>query len=205
MSKKPTSQPLDTREKLLQLAARLFGTQGYKATTLRAIADQVGIEPASIYYHFSSKEELVEAVMAHGAESILQLQQKHLNALPPNASAKQKFHAAILGQLYAIIKYGDYALAHNRLLAQLPEQARERQIERRKQHQKLWSSLIEDLKKEDLLRSNVDLALCRIFILSSINSVQTWFNPKKGSIDSVADQLCTLFFEGAGKKQEYNS
>src|SRR5690606_665901 len=160
MSKKQVAPPPDTREKLLQLAARSFSTQGYKATTIRAIADQVGIEPASIYYHFASKEELVEAVMSHGAESILQHQQEHLDALPPNASAEQRFRAAVLGQMHAIIKYGDYALAHGRLLAQLPDQARERQIERRKQHQLLWSALVADLKKEGLLRPDVDLALC---------------------------------------------
>lgn len=46
---------VDTREKLMRLAARAFGTQGYAATTMRGIADQAGIEAASIYYHFSSK------------------------------------------------------------------------------------------------------------------------------------------------------
>jgi TetR/AcrR family transcriptional regulator, cholesterol catabolism regulator len=47
----------------LRLAARLFATQGYTATTMRVIAEQAGIEAASIYYHFSSKEELVDVVM----------------------------------------------------------------------------------------------------------------------------------------------
>jgi hypothetical protein len=42
----------------------------------------------------------------------------------------------------------------------------------------------------------VDIALCRVFVLGCINSVQTWFNPKKGSLDKVADQLSTMFFEG---------
>ena len=78
----------------------------------------------------------------------------------------------------ALLKFGDYALAHSRLLAQLPDKVRERQIKRREQHQKLWNALLEDARKEGVLRADADIHLCRVFILGCINSVQTWFNPK---------------------------
>src|SRR2546427_6136045 len=58
----------ETRETLLKLAARTFGEQGYSATTMRNIAEQSGIEAASIYYHFASKEELVDEVMEQGGD-----------------------------------------------------------------------------------------------------------------------------------------
>lgn len=61
-----SSNASETRENLLKLAARTFGTQGYSATTMRKIAEQAGIEAASIYYHFSSKEQLVDEVMEQG-------------------------------------------------------------------------------------------------------------------------------------------
>jgi len=198
VGKKQVSTAVDTRENLLRLAARSFSTSGYTATTMRGIAEQAGIEAASIYYHFASKEALVDEVMEHGAEAILQHQQDHLDALGPGADAKARFKAALLGQASALLKYGDYAMAHGRLLAQLPEKVLDRQIKRRDQHQKLWGSFLENLRSEGMLRADVDVALCRICVLGFVNSVQTWFNPRKGSLEQVVDDFCTIFFEGAG-------
>lgn len=163
---------------------------------MRSIADQAGIEAASIYYHFSSKEELVDIVMEHGADSIVRHINEHFDALPANAGADDRFKAALVGQMSALIKFGDYALAHGRLLSQLPDKVRERQIKRRERHQRLWTTVFDDLRKEGFLREDVDIALCRVFVLGFINSVQTWFDPKKGSLDKVADQFITMFFEG---------
>ena len=163
---------------------------------MRSIADQANIEAASIYYHFSSKEELVDVVMEHGANSILQHINDHFDALPPTANAADRFRAALVGQMSALIKYGDYALAHGRLLSQLPDKVRERQIKRRERHQRLWTTVFDDLRKEGFLREGIDVALCRISVLGFINSVQTWFDPKKGSLDKIADQFITMFFEG---------
>jgi AcrR family transcriptional regulator len=196
VGKRNVNSNVDMRETLLQLAARSFVTQGYTATTMRSLADQAGIEAASIYYHFSSKEELVEVVVAHGGDSIVQHIREHLDALPPSASAETRFKAAVLGQMSALIKFGDYALAHGRLLAQLPDKAREGQVKRHEQNQRLWTQLLEGLRTEGMLRPDVDIALCRVLLLGCINSVQGWFNPRKGSLDQVAEQICGMFFDG---------
>ncbi len=163
---------------------------------MRNIADQAGIEAASIYYHFSSKEELVEEVMEQGAHRIVAHLREQLDALGAQATAEQRFRVAVLGQMMGLIKHGDFALAHSRLLGQLPDEVRERQIKRREQHQKLWNGLLEDLRSQGRLRADVDIHLARILILGSINSIQSWFNPRKGSLEKVADQICDLFFSG---------
>lgn len=188
----------ETRETLLKLAARTFGEQGYSATTMRNIAEQSGIEAASIYYHFASKEELVDEVMEKGGNRIISQQQERLAALGADATAEQRFRAAVLGQMAGLIKHGDFALAHGRLLGQLPDKVRERQIKRRERHQKFWSGLLEDLRAEGRLRADADIHLARIMILGSINSIQSWFNPRKGSLEKVADQICDMFFRGVG-------
>lgn len=163
---------------------------------MRVIAEQAGIEAASIYYHFSSKEELVDVVMEHGAASIVQHMNEHFDALPANATAKDRFKAAVVGQMSALIKFSDYALAHSRLLTQLPDKVRERQIKRREQHQRMWTTVFDDLQTEGYFREDINIALCRVFILGSVNSVQTWFDPKEGSLETVANQLMVMFFEG---------
>lgn len=186
----------ETRENLLRLAARTFGAQGYSATTMRHIAEQAGIEAASIYYHFSSKEELVDEVMEQGAGRIVRELTEHVDALSAGATAEQRFRAAVLGQMAGLVHHGDFAMAHGRLLGQLPDAVREQQVKRRERHQKLWNSLLEDLRSEGRLRNDVDIHLARIFILGSINSIQSWFNPRKGALEKVANQLCDMFFAG---------
>ena len=52
------------REEILDAAAELFTSRGYAATSTRMIADAVGVRQASLYYHFTSKEEILEELLA---------------------------------------------------------------------------------------------------------------------------------------------
>ena len=47
------------REQILEAAAELFVSQGFAATSTRAIADRVGIRQASLYYHFAGKDDIL--------------------------------------------------------------------------------------------------------------------------------------------------
>jgi AcrR family transcriptional regulator len=58
----PTS-PRDTKAAIHRAALDLFSSQGYEKTSLREIAEQVGITKASLYYHYSSKQELLRAII----------------------------------------------------------------------------------------------------------------------------------------------
>src|SRR3954452_25593916 len=48
-----------TRETILAAAQRLFGERGYDATSLRQIADAVGMTKAAVYYHYPAKEHML--------------------------------------------------------------------------------------------------------------------------------------------------
>lgn len=52
------------REEILDAAAELFTVNGYSATSTRLIAEAVGVRQASLYYHFSSKEDLLGELLA---------------------------------------------------------------------------------------------------------------------------------------------
>lgn len=196
MARKPVTAAADTRENLLRHAAKMLSTHGYAATTMRAIAEQADIEAASIYYHFSSKEDLVEHVMAHGVERFEHTMQAHLAALPAGAGARQRFEATVAGILDGLVTHSDFATAHNKLLGQLPDKLQRQQDKRYQQHRKIWDKLLLELQAEGHLRPDVDLGLCRVFILGTVNYAQAWYNPRKGSIAQVARQFCTVFFEG---------
>lgn len=52
-----------TKQTILEAALELFSVQGYEATSISQIADAVGIRKASLYSHFGSKQELLEALV----------------------------------------------------------------------------------------------------------------------------------------------
>src|ERR1700712_2363312 len=54
----------ETRAEAQRVALDLFIDQGYEATSLRQIADRLGINKASLYYHFENKEAIISSVMA---------------------------------------------------------------------------------------------------------------------------------------------
>ena len=53
----------DTRDRILATALDLFIEQGYDKTSLREIAERVGVTKAALYYHFSSKEEILRTLV----------------------------------------------------------------------------------------------------------------------------------------------
>jgi AcrR family transcriptional regulator len=54
--------PASTRDRILDVALDLFTENGYDGTSLREIAERIGVSKAAIYYHFSSKDEILMAL-----------------------------------------------------------------------------------------------------------------------------------------------
>lgn len=50
----------DTREQIRDVALELFAEQGYEKTSLREIAERLGVTKAAVYYHYRTKEEILE-------------------------------------------------------------------------------------------------------------------------------------------------
>lgn len=53
----------DTRETIREVALELFSTRGFDQTSLREIAERVGLTKASLYYHYPSKQALLTAIV----------------------------------------------------------------------------------------------------------------------------------------------
>ena len=82
---------MDVRAEILSQATRLFAEQGYDGTSVQEIADAVGIRKPSLLYHFKSKDELREKVLAQMLA--------HWNAVLPGlllrASTEERFDATM--------------------------------------------------------------------------------------------------------------
>lgn len=57
------ARPSDTRERIRAVARELFARQGIKQTSLREIAEHLGITKPALYYHFASREALVRSIV----------------------------------------------------------------------------------------------------------------------------------------------
>src|ERR1700753_66169 len=55
----------DTRARIQKIALELFAEQGYERTSLREIAERLGVTKAALYYHFKSKEDIVRSFPEH--------------------------------------------------------------------------------------------------------------------------------------------
>ncbi|MCK2219229.1 TetR/AcrR family transcriptional regulator [Actinomadura sp. ATCC 31491] len=53
----------DTRTRIQEVALRLFTEQGYEATSLREIAEELGVTKAALYYHFKTKDDIVASLV----------------------------------------------------------------------------------------------------------------------------------------------
>lgn len=60
----------DTKNRILEVAARLFAEQGYHATGVAGILRSGGVKSGSLYHFFASKEDLLVAVMQHHLDSL---------------------------------------------------------------------------------------------------------------------------------------
>jgi AcrR family transcriptional regulator len=57
------SYPVDTRQRLLDVAVALISRHGFAGTSLQMIADELGFTKAAIYYHFRTRDQLLVALM----------------------------------------------------------------------------------------------------------------------------------------------
>ncbi len=63
-------QQPSTRERIQQTAIALFSENGYEHTSLREIAEQLGVTKAALYYHFKTKEDIAASFFDSYAEDV---------------------------------------------------------------------------------------------------------------------------------------
>ncbi|MFQ5914568.1 MAG: TetR/AcrR family transcriptional regulator [Nitrospinota bacterium] len=80
-----TTDPKDTKERILDTAERVFAEQGINACSIRFITSEAGVNLASVHYHFGSKEGLVRAVLERRIDPMNRERIERLNAVEAEA------------------------------------------------------------------------------------------------------------------------
>ena len=76
---------IDTKQKILDTAERLFGEQGYAATSLRQVIAAAEVNIAAVHYHFGSKEDLLDAVLSRKAGPVTRARMEWLSRVEAEA------------------------------------------------------------------------------------------------------------------------
>ncbi len=83
------AKPVDTKTRILDAAEKLFGKNGFDATSLRDITTEADVNLAAVNYHFQSKDSLIDAVIARRIEPVNEKRLKMLESAGPNPNLEQ--------------------------------------------------------------------------------------------------------------------
>ncbi|NOX89638.1 MAG: TetR/AcrR family transcriptional regulator [Calditrichaeota bacterium] len=146
------------RQEIISAAEHVFFRNGFEKTTMEMIAEQAELSKATLYLYFKSKEELYFAIHLRGEAILLEMMENAVNRAP---STEEK----ILSLLKTIAdfkkRYPDYfeviEYFHiNRALLKSGFEKIEESFKRERKNLKRWSDLIEQGKREGLVREDLD-------------------------------------------------
>lgn len=177
------------RGRVLRAAAYLFHIQGYSRTTVREIAQVVGIQSGSLFHHFKSKEDILCAVMT---EAIIYNLAQMQRAVDQADSTYEQLKGLIIAELQSINGDTGAAMAvlvHEWTLLPKPRQAE--LLEMRQQYEQIWFKVLQHAHAEQLIQQ--DPILWRRLIGGSISWSITWYKPTgRLSLLEVAEQLLDI-------------
>jgi AcrR family transcriptional regulator len=157
------------RIQLLDAAARLFCQRGFHATSMRDIAKAVDMLSGSIYYHFSSKQQMLLAVYAEGARRIGELVDA---AVGRETDPWTRLEAASAAHLNALsITHRDYAQVMIRTLPQEADGIGTQLRDIRRDYEAKFRRLIDALP----LPLDVDRHYLRLMLIGALNWSHVWY------------------------------
>lgn len=188
-----------TREAILAAAAAVFRSEGYSGATLSGIAARLGMKAGSLYYHYDSREALVEAVMQRGVEATDAAVRAALAALPPGASKRARLQTAIETHLLMILRQEDIASATIKLIWQVPQPIRDRVLGRQRAYGAVWKRLLREARAAGEIRADLDLSVVRMAIMGALNWAADWYQPGKKTPDEIARDIVALTLNGLSR------
>lgn len=94
-----------TKRKIFEISMNLFASKGYDATSIEEITSVVGVAKGTLYYHFSSKEEIFTFLIEEG----MKLLQNSMSIKVANCDTlRKKLEAILLIQIKVMVKYQDF-------------------------------------------------------------------------------------------------
>lgn len=173
--------------------ARLFARKGFHATSMRSIAQELEMQPASLYHYFKSKEEMLFVLMNESMDVALEkLKEVCETDAPPERKLKD-----MLG-FYARFFAGDQEreiLLVNEIDS-LGEAYRKILIDKQRRYIHLIRSVFQELADADLLK-DVDPTVATFAFFGMVHYTIRWYD-EDGPVDvgTLSDNFVEIFTRG---------
>ena len=197
MRKRVPAGPSDlgTRAQILNVAASMFRKQGYAAVSLRSIAHEAGLTTGSLYYYFSSKEEIVSEVLRAGPMYVLNKVRSSVERLGPTATPVEILKAAILAHIESVIGENSFPAANIRIHAHVPREIRKSTSAVRMDYENYWIKLLASCGLQEMSNDDFDPTLLAFFLFGAMNWTLEWYRPGRYNVDTIAETLARLVVE----------
>lgn len=187
---------VESRQMILETAARLFSQDGYAVTSLRGIAAACNMKAGSLYYHFESKDQIVIEVLNIGVQRVFDAVKAAVEALPAEAGLAATLQCAIEMHLQALLEAQDFTSANIRIFGQVPAEIRDSHKDLRKRYENYWRDLLTSLELRGEIRTGRNLQRTVFFLFGAMNWTTEWYDKKKIDIKVVASELAELVVNG---------
>lgn len=184
------------REIIIEEAAKIFKTKGFAASSMRELAEQVGVEAASLYNHIRSKDEILEEIcfkVAHSYMSTI------LEISDLEISSTEKIKRIISAHILLVMTHPNDVAVANVDWKNLSETKKNLYKEIRKGYEQRIATVIKKgIESGEFKEVNVSVAL--FTLLSAIRWVEQWYKPNRSiSAEELEKDMITLLINGLKK------
>ena len=186
------------KDQLVKEATKLIAEKGYTSTTMRDIAEASGIEAASIYNHFESKEQILKEICFSMANQFVTAEEE-VNDI--YFDAEQKLRMAVKNHIEILTKNPLAAKVFLYEWRHLNENVKADFIKLRDQYEEGFKDIIKTGEDEHVFKIT-DRKFAVLTILSSLNWITEWYKAD-GTMkpDEIADKLTSFVLNGLQKEK----
>lgn len=188
----------DRKEQINKNAQNLFRTKGYKATSMRALAKTVGIEPASLYSHVASKEVLLQNICFQIADEFIHALK---NISEEKLNPKEKLAAAIQAHIRIILKHLDATTVFFHEWKYMNSASLNRFKNLRNDYEQKFRNILESGIEEQIFQKTDPHTSIKL-LFAMMNSIHEWYNPKgKLKQKDIVESILKSYLNGILEKQ----
>jgi len=181
------------RDKILAAAVQLFAEYGYHAATMRDIAQMAGIQAASIYYHYPSKQALLIEIMESHMRQ-LNANLERIVSMPHEV--EQSLYDAISNHILLHTIYKSEFFIIDTEIRALEGENRGKILVLRDDYEKLIQGLLREGMEKGVLRQT-DVKISSYAIIAMCTEVAQWFRPVgRLSVQQVIEMYFQIVTDG---------
>ncbi|WP_031002623.1 TetR/AcrR family transcriptional regulator [Streptomyces sp. NRRL F-5727] len=185
----------ERRRELLDTAAEVFAAQGYNATTVRKIADAAGMLAGSLYYHFDSKESMLDEILS---TFLTELWEGYDAVLAAGLGPRETVEALVTESFREIDRHRAAVAIYqkeSRHLTDLPRFAYLADSQRR--FEKAWLGTLERGVADGVFRADLDIRLTYRFLRDTVWVAASWYRPGgHHGPEEIARQYLSMVLDG---------